>query len=180
MENTNKNHSTFPYYQSYPNMDCTLFIQSGPSIVKICPSPPLRRRSSSKLSMASVICNCNQTRPTHCSNQTYCKNKITRHFLQILHGSSRNFTYLINYNFSLYTVMVKSITVKHNAILLMHIRISSVWIQFSQNTYNIQAMFLLTCCLSHSFWSAQTSRDFLSVDLKSSTINVNMLYSMNY
>lgn len=45
----------------YPNIACTLFIQSGPSTVKICPSPPLRRRSSSRLSMASDICNWNNT-----------------------------------------------------------------------------------------------------------------------
>lgn len=48
-------------WESYPNIACTLFMQSGPSVVKICPSPPLRRSSSSKLSMASVICNCNYT-----------------------------------------------------------------------------------------------------------------------
>lgn len=54
------------YPQSYPNMACTLFMQSGPSVVKICPSPPLRRSNSSKLSMASDICNWNITRAGGC------------------------------------------------------------------------------------------------------------------
>lgn len=48
--------------ESYPNIACTLFMQSIPSTVNICPSPPLRRSSSSKLSMASLICNCNNTK----------------------------------------------------------------------------------------------------------------------
>lgn len=52
----------FSQLQSYPNRACTLFMHSGPSIVKICPSPPLIRSSSSRLSMASVICNCKYTR----------------------------------------------------------------------------------------------------------------------
>lgn len=51
----------------YPNIACTLFIQSGPSTVKICPSPPLRRRSSSRLSMASDICNWNNTHAGGCN-----------------------------------------------------------------------------------------------------------------
>lgn len=51
----------------YPNIACTLFIQSGPSTVKICPSPPLRRRSSSRLSMASDICNWNDTQAGGCN-----------------------------------------------------------------------------------------------------------------
>lgn len=50
-----------PPSESYPNIACTLFMQSAPSTVNICPSPPLRRRSSSKLFMVSLICNCTNT-----------------------------------------------------------------------------------------------------------------------
>lgn len=72
--------------ESYPNMACTLFMQSVPSIVKICPSPPLRRSSSSKLSMASDICNWNITQAGGCICCSY-QIFFNRHKLKIFMGA---------------------------------------------------------------------------------------------